>query len=339
MPESEPKTELKKISFEGGEILADGQCLAWGLDNDSVEKVRGQEWLDSFYSNFEKKDIRNAPDASQIHNLFQNKNALCVVVGNGPSFHENIDSLKALCDKKRPFILACDRVFNKLCEHGIRPDLTITLDGQARVAEFFEKSYVCSNDYFVAMLTTHSDVIEKIGAGKIFWGGLAVHQKKNVDGPNTLTSPIWEEIYSKAGLRFYNTVGNYVVGDMATRLAATMGFEGVVSLGNDLCFRDFKGDKYEGGYNKYPIVIKWDTGDRDYITTEPFLLAAMKFSEMPKIYPNTVFYDCSDAPIFDWNRGKLSDMVYEILTSEEEAYRVYNYRWQLQKRHYYRHNG
>jgi len=290
---------LRKLEIKDGTLSAGDLVLGRGMDNKSIEKFRHDEWMSSFQAN--KETARHAPNVGMLYNMFHTKpGALCLCVGAGPSLHKNLKTLKIIYDSQRPFILACDAAYNTLCEAGIRPDLTMTVDGSPTVVDFFKDEYIRKDDYFTSMLHTHPDVTAKIGKGRVFWGNVATNEGMPL------------EFRKELGERFQDVVASYVVGTALMHLAARMGFHIVGSLGNDF---NLKGDVSEQYPNCNKFVVSLTTADgketdgRLYCMIEPFFLAAKSAEEIPKIYYRCNFIDFSSSPMQTWIKMKLREVM------------------------------
>ena len=114
-----------RLRVKDGVLKAGDMAIATGFGNDDYEDFRRDLLMDNFEANL--PDIKTSPEASLLWKVAKNHDNMAICVGNGDSFHNNIYTLKMLYDKKQPAIIACDRVFNKLKEHGIKPTITILL--------------------------------------------------------------------------------------------------------------------------------------------------------------------------------------------------------------------
>lgn len=94
-------------------------------------KLQRRLWLDNVRENL--PEIFANPDIRGMQNMFAGMPG--IVVGAGPSLDRNIDTL---AKHARNYPLFCtDRAFKKLHAAGIIPHLTVCIDFQKEVADFF----------------------------------------------------------------------------------------------------------------------------------------------------------------------------------------------------------
>ncbi len=127
-------------------------------------------WITNLKKNFhvisESKNLKDLPEIKTP--------ALCL--GNGPSFHEEIDNIKSF----KGTVLCCERNLVKCLKNGIVPDYFVSLDGDPIMKTFIDDSIIdeyADNITGIFSVTCSNEVVSR-------WGGKKVFFTPYVDDPN-----------------------------------------------------------------------------------------------------------------------------------------------------------
>lgn len=105
-----------------------------------TEKTTLAVWLKKWMANSKanKERLKSLPRFSrdflsnQIH-----KGRPAIVVGAGPSLENNIERLKTV-DREKCIVIATDRAFRQICQHGIKPHYVVSLDAWDELFKFLQ---------------------------------------------------------------------------------------------------------------------------------------------------------------------------------------------------------
>lgn len=288
------------VRVEGDGIKVGDKFLAKGLSSRDVTQNKMELWGGNYQANLPL--LKKLPSMKNLYGLFKDKgDTFCICVGNGPTFHSNVGTLRIIKDRYNPFIISSDRTFATLKDAGIKPDITMSVDGQEHVSDFFPDGYVEHDDFFASVVYTHPKTLERMSRGHVFWG---------IPQSNEETHFKWG---MEAGTDYFCLNANWVVGTALIHLGAKMGFTVVGALGNDLSFKGESIDAFDTAYRKFNIeaVVEEKTGRRNkYVTCDPFFLAANACNKFPKWYENTTFIDFSNAPVVNFGKMKLQEVLF-----------------------------
>jgi hypothetical protein len=210
-----------------------------------------------------------------------------IVCGAGPSLFQNIEALKQKQAEGVP-IIAVDRALKTLKENGIKPMLTVSVDPQMKVANFYKGS-VGPDDMVAISLGVDMETAAQASNGRPMWFA-----------PMHPVSPFWGWQYHSIGHHIATVRPGGVVGYSAVDIAIWCGFDLIVSIGNDFSWEygDEESDKF------YSAQEKIDLPEQKRFTIQPFLDAAGAFSWFPAWHPEVCFVDATDGIISGWNKQK-----------------------------------
>ena len=182
---------------------------------------------------------------AMIHNLYHNISAMhnlepvtnlfnsCpggqfIVAGAGPSLTTNAITTCANAVRDLGAILiAVDAAWQDFKEEGITPHATVTIDPMSSVKGMFSPMYYEEDDKFIVGMLTHPSVIRELtGAKKYAYGIISPFHHLYLLARKLLP----ESCY---GLR-----SGSVVTLTAIDLAMWMGADKVITIGNELCYRE-----------------------------------------------------------------------------------------------------
>ena len=223
-----------------------------------------------------------------IDNLYGKSEGPVFVCGTGPSLYRDMEYLKRLFSLGAKFI-AVDRAFPALMANGIVPHLVVTDDQQPQVAKYFKEYVSFSDTVFSPSLVTHPDVV------KMFKGPITFH------APINPFSWFWQLAYQHFGRHIATNRASSVVTFSAVDIALWMGFNPIITIGNDGCFASMADLRKEVG--DYPRVIELPDGRA---THDVFMNAAHGFGVLEKWHPEVRFIDLSDG-ICPWERCEITE--------------------------------
>jgi hypothetical protein len=122
---------------------------------------RIKQWIENYMAN--QDTIAGGYGVSSLVKTL--KGVPAMIVGSGPTLDWNIKQLVDL--QGRICIIACDSAMKALLDHGVKPDLVMTTDSKARVAEFLS-GVDTSGLNFIVDTFAHPDTVAAID-GKIYW--------------------------------------------------------------------------------------------------------------------------------------------------------------------------
>jgi hypothetical protein len=149
-----------------------------------------------------------------------------IVCGAGPSLKRHIKQLR-MAQALNHSIIAVDAAYKTLKENGIKPILVVTVDGQPEVADMIGN--IDKDSYCALNIATHPKtayVARK--ARRIWWGVLNPF------------SAFWDITRRRFGDRIACCRSGYIVTFTAVEIATWMGFDNIITVGNDLCYDNFE---------------------------------------------------------------------------------------------------
>lgn len=206
----------------------------------------------------------------------------CIVCGAGKTCLDNLDEIAEAQKTGKWHVVAVDRIHSALKKKGITPDLTVSIDGQPKVKNFF--SDLDERDEVVMCVTQHPEVVDYVAekAGKVwFYSALNPCDDLSV------------ELHRKhKGLAALKT--GFLIGYTATDLAYWMvGEDGtIVLIGNELGWFD-KNDIDVELYRGLQLLKTRLPGSRDFYSIRSFVAAEELFSDIPRVYTDAHFVDGS----------------------------------------------
>ncbi len=148
------------------------------------------------------------------------KDLPAILVAAGPSLSKNIDVLK--CAKGKSFIVAVDRVASYMIEHGVEPDLIVTVD--------FHKELKLFDD----------DRLRKIPYAIITDVNYRVLHK--LDGAPLIYCASDTKLYAEVFEKYNHTIQNLSAGGSVATFAFGLlnywGFQTMIFVGQDLAWND-----------------------------------------------------------------------------------------------------
>lgn len=122
-------------------------------------------WLKNIRENFEL--VKNGMDINKLPKVKKP----VLIIGAGPSlFRKN--HLELLADNKFDgIIIATDRILKDCLEHGIIPDMVVSLDGSEKILPYFNHTIVRKNSKQIKAVMPASihPKIPKLWKGPIYW--------------------------------------------------------------------------------------------------------------------------------------------------------------------------
>ena len=231
------------------------------------------------------EDVIKHYSVGQLDDILKKKN-LCdmpaVLVSAGPSLDKNIDQLYTIQDQV--FILAVDTSLNTVLNHGIIPDMTISVDGH-KPLELFKNPK--TKEIPIALSSRSNKEILPFISQKRFY---------------ELSS---KELLAKL---FHNIEKETVelptggsVANNACALLQRMGFQTIIFMGQDLAYPDKKTHTLQA-YGEYDTI---DEKEKKYIKvldvygkevyTEPNMLNYLKwFESFVSVFSSIRFIDATE---------------------------------------------
>ena len=241
-----------------------------------------------------------------VRELFGTQKGMCLVAGAGKSLNRNIEEVKRLADEGAT-VMGVDRAFAILKSEGIKPSLTLTRDASERVVDFFPMDLVEGDDVFVVSVVCSPEVFERCGVRN---GEFKFRTSALPHSPTPTLymysdinpfSPFWNLYYQRYGYEYAGLLSGYVVTFSLVDLVWRMGFDRVVTIGNELCYGSEDEVRAEG----YREVVR--VGDGRF-ANRAFHCAAGCFSLFPRMCPEVEFIDCSGGIVKDWKIKRLEDV-------------------------------
>ena len=196
------------------------------------------------------KDILKQYSVSQLRDVLKQydmQNMPAILVAAGPSLDKNVEELKRA--KGRAFILAVDTALNTVLEHGILPDMTMSIDSRKPLVLF---KHELAEKIPIA-LSSHSNVhVVKRNSARHFY---------EVDKESYLNR-LFASVTGKEGEQL-PTGGS--VANNALSLLIEMGFQTIIFVGQDLAYPGGQ-EHTRQAYNSETDRV--EKGKKDYIEVE-----------------------------------------------------------------------
>lgn len=209
----------------------------------SVEMARNKYALAS--------DIVKQHSVAQLKGMVQ-KNGLeeipAVLVAAGPSLDKNIEDLKSA--KGKAFLMVVDTALNTVLEHGIMPDMTISIDSR-KPLELFRNESVAKLP-MVLSSCSNKDVVKKNHAPHYY----------EIDEEGYLNR-IFFEVTGKNGVQL--STGGSVANNALSFLVEMMGFRTVILVGQDLAYPEGR-EHTKAAYNNANDLVSFEK--KKYIEVE-----------------------------------------------------------------------
>ena len=202
---------LKNSVFYYGTSADDGYV---GIENSLAN-------LDTMLENFVFKNFLK-------DNKFSFKTA--IIVATGPSLDKQLPLLKSY--HKKAIIFCLDSSYKILHKHGIKPDIVLSLERVKESAEFFNNDYkeFDENTVFVVSALTHPNTVKYLKEAKrdfmLVLRPLHFHSSLKLDEYGYLADAL-------------------SVANMAFELAASLRFENIILIGQDLAYAQNKSSHSE----------------------------------------------------------------------------------------------
>lgn len=196
-------------------------------------------------------DIIKQYSVGQLEGLAQKKgieDIPAILVAAGPSLDKNIEDLKFA--EGKAFLMVVDTALNTVLEHGITPDMTMSIDSRKPLELFRnEKTAVIP-----VALSSHSnkEVVERNRAQHFY----------EIDEEGYLNR-IFSEVTGKEGKQL--STGGSVANNALSLLVETMGFRTIILVGQDLAYPGGR-EHTRLAYNSENDVVSLDR--KEYIEVE-----------------------------------------------------------------------
>jgi hypothetical protein len=204
----------------------------WGLTEDDVmEQVQNNSQLDSIYRPLWSHNVTEAMKHKLpfVSDLYNTKSGPCLVCGAGPSLEHNAEAIRILAALGWD-IIATDRALITLRKMGVKELFTVTTECQPECGDMLD--CVGTGDVVVMNLISCSETRDKA----IKQGATVYHC-----APMVPTADFWNWIYDNPDFIGEN-VGcerpNCIVTFSTLDIAYWMGYDHIVTIGNDLCYED-----------------------------------------------------------------------------------------------------
>ena len=245
------------------------------------------------FPNYEKNRDRIAglPKLSSRFGQWNGEN--CLVVGSGPSCKKNIKNIRKAVEMGWR-VISVDRAHVFLKKNGVRPDITISIDGGKKIPEFFDGVEIGSDEIFALCVTSHPDVYERLGHADIHCFACA-----------NPFSELWRKIYAENVPELTCLRPGNVVTFSAVDLALWMGCKKIVTIGNDLCWH--ADDRIQWEMYKGFRISKVGGG---LVSTEAFIKAAKVFRFFKNHHgKDAKFIDASMGIVKGWKQIPLEKVL------------------------------
>ena len=270
------KFDAKKWMNPDGFDCAENERKAMSLINEKVACI-------DFFAMNAKENCKRLTGDNLISSQYDSwEFSDCIVCGAGKTCLNNLDEIAEAHKREQWHVIAVDRIHSTLKKRGITPDLTVSVDGQPKVKDFFKD--VDGDDNVVMCVTQNPEVVDYVSdrAGKVwFYSALNPYDE------------LCMELYKKHdGLAAINP--GLLIGYAATDLAYWMVGEGgtIVLVGNELGWFDKKEidvDNYKG----YQLLRTKLQDGRDFYSIRSFVAAEELFKNIQSIYKDAYFVDGS----------------------------------------------
>ena len=241
--------------------------------NNAIDFSKHNDWIRSVPEN-----IEFARQQQWITSEYGKYDGPVLVCGSGPSLSDNIELVRQWKDAGE-YLVAVDRAVKTLHENGIYPDLIVTADTQKTVRRFFEDVELMGSQKIAVHLALHPDVIDvfkKSSAQLRFYF------------PMNTWSFLCQKMYQDYGEEIACVEPGYVVTYSAVQIAYWMGFNRIVTIGNDLCYKTTMDAFFDVlGHPEDVCEVEGKT------TILGFRLARNVFGLFPARYKDCSFIDCS----------------------------------------------
>lgn len=205
-----------------------------------------------------------------------------IICGAGPSLLSDMDKIKHQYEENDCPIIAVDRSFRTLKENGIKPWLTVSVDPQMSVWNFY-RDCVEEGDNIALNAVCDTSVFNEVasnGANIFLFGSLQPF------------SPFWDLARQEYGEHIATTRPGCIVTYSAVDIAVWAGFNPIVTIGNELCFDPAKDGELIKNYAENGGFI-FHSCDDGRLTIPPFMDAAHAFSFFPQWHPDIYFVEAS----------------------------------------------
>lgn len=205
-----------------------------------------------------------------------------ILVAAGPSLDNNIDKLIEMQDSA--FIFAVDTALNTVIQHGILPDMTMSVDGHKPLKLFMNEKV---KDIPIALSpTSNKEILSYVGNKRFY-----------ELSPETYLGVYYEQLGKK--VQALPTGGS--VANNALSLLRLMGFKTIIFMGQDLAYPEGKTHTIEA-YNQEKII---DINSKKYVKvkdihgndvyTEPNMRCYLQwFEKYISLCPDIKFIDATE---------------------------------------------
>ena len=278
--------ELWSKEFYGFEKEA---VIGISRSNDNIESFWKETWSNNLKLN--EVYLRDIPPASDLFSVIGKK---AIVVGAGPSAKKNVDRIK-LAQEKGYKIIAVDKIYNWLKEHGVKPDYAITYDANERVVDYFKDEHLDCYENIIVCVTSHPSVFEKLRKAECNMWAFA---------PINPLSRFWRGMKNHGTLddKFFCLRGGQLVTLAAVDLALFSNANPLIMIGNELCWDSVEGIIADFGDPSKAHVVHLDDGR---VTVMAFYKSASAFTIYPALYPDVDFIDASLGIVEGWRKKRL----------------------------------
>ena len=195
------------------------------------------------------RDMMESNSITQLVNIMNTeaiKDIPAILVAAGPSLDKNVEDLKKA--KGKAFLMVVDTALNTVLEHGIIPDITMSIDSRKPLNLF--KNAQFENIPIALSMNSNKEVVKKNHARHFY----------EVDEQSYLT-----RIIEKIGKDTMQLPTGGSVANNALSLLYEMGFKTIILVGQDLAYPGGV-EHAEAAYGKGNDKI--DTKKKDYFEVE-----------------------------------------------------------------------
>lgn len=190
----------------------------------------------------------------------------CVLVASGPSIHQFVDEIRAEREKGRP-IVAIKGAHDFLCEHGIEPDLFISVEPRDRRNNLSHKT---ERTIYLLASRVAPEVFDHLGKERVIvWHSLSFDEERDV--------------FKDTGKMLI--AGGTTSGLRAINVMYYLGFRNFVLYGYDSCLaEDGKTKRFDGSQagQMIPVIM----GGRKFTCNFAMAAQANEFQNVWRVMPD-----------------------------------------------------
>lgn len=228
---------------------------------------------------------RGLPGIETLYNKRNKGTALLIAAGKSGRDFVKSNAITTL--PKSIFTLCVDRIY-PLLSTRITPDLVITGDPSTRCVEWLKD---CKSNVAMSVVSSPKlpDVVDPCSIVYRF-------------APCRPRIDFWERMYNQYGKEMANTLGAHTVTHAAVSVLVFIGFNRIITIGNELCFWSF--DEYATDYNRVHVPTRRE----GLLTISAFAKNAVGLRFYPMMFKDVQFIDVSGGLTKpEWKKMKLED--------------------------------